>query len=197
MYSRLETFVDEPRAFALLWIKLSELAIHASFTREFSPATRPFPPLAFLTLSLSLSLSFLFFRFTSRHQRPGQIRIHCRISLERLLEERGNLLLPPSSNFFSPRVNERGYRYESRDRLLRISCDFSWFLLSVPPSPRNFHSRLLGSSFKRGEIRRNEYQSNKLKHGEIRRWDFHSILNWNPLAKNPRFEESFSLSLRI
>lgn len=110
MYSRLETFVDEPRAFALLWIKLSELAIHASFTREFSPATRPFSPLAFLTLSLSLSLSFLFFRFTSRHQRPGQIRIHCRISLERLLEERGNLLLPPSSNFFSPRVNERGYR---------------------------------------------------------------------------------------
>lgn len=83
MYSRLETFVDEPRAFVLLWIKLSELAIHASFTREFSPATRPFSPSL-----LSLALSFLFFRFTSRHQRPGQIRIHCGISLERLLEER-------------------------------------------------------------------------------------------------------------
>lgn len=60
MYSRLETFVDEPRAFALLWIKLSELAIHASFTREFSPATRPFPPLAFLTLFLSLFLCLFY-----------------------------------------------------------------------------------------------------------------------------------------
>lgn len=59
MYSRLETFVDEPRAFALLWIKLSELAIHASFTREFSPATRPFLPLAFLTLSFSFSVFFI------------------------------------------------------------------------------------------------------------------------------------------
>lgn len=59
MYSRLETFVDEPRAFALLWIKLSELAIHASFTREFSPATRPFSPSRF-SHSLSLFLCLFY-----------------------------------------------------------------------------------------------------------------------------------------
>ena len=109
--------------------KIKRVRIHASFTREF---------LWLPTLLCRFSLFFFFFffllfRFTSRHQRSGQIRIHCRISPGTFAPKRGNCLPPrPPTSLNREKTNEETDRNQEPE-LLRISYNFSWFLL-LPPS---------------------------------------------------------------
>lgn len=140
---RLETFVDEEFSLPPL-DKIKRVKVHASFAREFSPTGFPFslaPPFLFFF--------FLFYRFTSRHRRPGQIRIHCRISWN-VCPKRGNCLLPRATNLSPPPLRFPRREVTDKDReleILKVSYDFGWFLLLL------LHSEI---SISRGSALRGE-----------------------------------------
>ena len=133
----IRAFADEDKLSFFRWIKLSELGytprLHANFSR-LPPSPAAFPSFSFFLFTFFL----LLFRFTSRRQRSGQIRIHCRISPGTFAPKRGNCLLPrPPTSLNRGKTNEETDRNQEPG-LLRISYNFSWFLL-LPPVPGNFH----------------------------------------------------------